>query len=180
MSQDRSALEIWHVVIVVTCSYSCLGESPRRHDSYDKIRHVLVVIYCSWTSNLAQPPKNLKPAVNGRSALHCRWKSPNTNGHSAQNIWSKRWLIHQNEANDQCFAFLRGLDHLGDWTPHSVKKTSVLAKNVFQTVCYVIFPDFRNKLMIIYSKSAYQTTSKNAGGKTLEQKNNNKIKQRSP
>ena len=44
--------------------------------------------------------------------------------------------MNENEANKQYFTIIRCIAHLGDWTTHSMTKTSKLAKIDFQTACY--------------------------------------------
>ena len=55
MSQDRSA------VLIRACHHCRTPVLENHRDDKppdDNIGHVLTVIYCSWTSSLAQPPKN--------------------------------------------------------------------------------------------------------------------------
>ena len=74
----------------------------------DKIRHVLIAIYCSGTSSLAQLSKNLghlqrlagPPCVaDGNRQIQAVILGKLTD--------TKRWLIDQNEVNKQHFVFIR-------------------------------------------------------------------------
>ena len=72
--------EDWSVLGIRVCRHFRSAVSENHRD--DKIGHVLIVIYCSLIRSLAEPPENFDfwtSVLNGRSAVHCRWKSPNVN-----------------------------------------------------------------------------------------------------
>ena len=145
----------------------------------DKSRHLLIAIYCSWTSSSAQPSR-IVDSCSDRPAHHAL---PTEISKFKRLLWAnwwaqKRWLIDQNEANKQQFLFIRWSDHLRDWAPHSMTRTVKIGQHwLLNGLFRKIFFDYKKKL-IQYSKSAYQTTTeKNVGSKTLKQKLKNGVTQ---
>ena len=168
MSEDRSALGIlgmlslsymsWHMA----CGHVILENHLYDKTPDDKIGHVLIVIYCSWTSSLAQPPKNFG---------HLWWPAGPLciagGKFSIQMVIVRKlidrkiWLMHENEANKQYFAIIRWLAHLGDWITHSMTKTVKIGQNWLSNGLLQIFPKFEK--LIPYLKSAPQTASEKCG-----------------
>ena len=67
------------------------------------------------------------------------------------NIIDITWLLmHHNEANKLYFAFIRWLDHLGGWAPHSMTKTARIDPYFDLQTPYV--DSFKNKKRYIWNQ----------------------------
>ena len=168
MSQDKSALGIW---ACRQCRTPVLEYHRDDKTPENKIRHVLIVIYCSWTSSLAQTPTNFGHLQWPASPLCIAGRNLQIQLVIVRKLFNrKRWLIHQNDANKEYFALIRWLDHLGDWTPHSITKTVKIGQNwPWDGLLRKIFTDFW-KTDSIFEISISNCLLKMQGEKKLTQK----------
>ena len=168
MPQDRSALGIAcrHCRTPVLDNHRDDKAGMTRWDTCS------IVIYCSWTSSLAQPPKFSGHLYQPASPLCIADGNLQIQMVVVRKLFGRKiWLTHESEVNKQYFALIRWLDHLVDWTPHSMTKTGKIDQNlnfnrpVNSTVCV-----FKKKTNKIFGISVSNCIRKGAGNKTLKQK----------
>ena len=161
MPQDRSALGIAcrHCRTPVLDNHRDDKAGMTRSDTCS------IVIYCSWTSSLAQPPNTSGHLYQPASPLCIADGNLQIQMVVVRKLFGRKiWLTHESEVNKQYFALIRWLDHLVDWTPHSMTKTVRIDQNLNSKRPVNSTVSVFKKKLIKYSESAFQTATEKVRG----------------